>query len=274
MQNRYIFFLFLIGFTAMLPACRSTRKITQVIEPRELLPVMANKDAEDSVRMVREIFGTFRNNRIDCRTFNAKIKVESEDSKGKNPDLTAVVRIVRDSAIWMSLSATILNVEVYRVLITPDSVVLMNKQEKEVQYRSLDYLQEVTRIPFDFRTLQDMILGNPVFVGDSATSFRRAGEHTMITTLNPFFKNLFTLTSDSTCLMLKSKMDDMDATRSRTANIEYGSYQAQDGMRFSTERRITIAEKNKLDVRLSFRQFEFNTPLSLSFTVPRSYIVK
>ncbi len=65
----------------------------------------------------------------------------------------------------MSLSATFLNIEVYRVLIMKDSVILLNKQQKEVQFRSLDYLQEVIQIPFDYKTIEDLLIGNPVFVG-------------------------------------------------------------------------------------------------------------
>jgi hypothetical protein len=39
---------------------------------------------------------------------------------------------------------------------------LMNKLEKTVQYRSIAYLTEITQVPFDFYSLQDLIIGNPV----------------------------------------------------------------------------------------------------------------
>ena len=64
---------------------------------------------------------------IDFRSFSAKIKLDIEDSKGKKPDLLANVRMIKDSAIWISISATILNVEVFRVIYTKDSVILLNK---------------------------------------------------------------------------------------------------------------------------------------------------
>ena len=59
------------------------------------------------------------------------------------------------------------------MLIKKDSVILMNTRDKEVQYRSLDYLQEVTQIPFDFNTLQDLLIGNPIFFSDNSISYRR-----------------------------------------------------------------------------------------------------
>ena len=147
--------------------CRTTRKINKAIAPKDTTSIMINKSAADSAAFVNEAMQQFRNRRIEFKTFSAKIKVEIEDSKGKQPDITAVVRIIKDSTIWISLSATFLNIEVYRVRITKDSVILLNKQNKEVQFRSLDFLQDVTEIPFDFKTVQDLLVGNPVFYNDS-----------------------------------------------------------------------------------------------------------
>lgn len=266
-SNILIFFL---AATLAISACHTTKKINKAIEPKELTPVLANKDAEDSIRIVKESFNLFKSQKIDFKTFNAKIKVESSGNNGKNPDISAVVKIVKDSAIWMSLSATFLNVEVYRVLITKDSVILINKQDKEIQYRSLDYLQEVTQIPFDFTTLQNLIIGNPVFLGDSVLSFKKINNTVLISTIDNYFKNLITLTTDNKT-MLHSKMDDIDVSRSRTADIVYDGYDNSSGFNFSTGRDISVSEKNKLDVKLNFKQYEFNKELSLAFPIPKNY---
>lgn len=235
--------------------------------------IAAEKNYEDSVNKVRAVIDQFHQHNIDFKTFNAKIKVESSGNKGNNPDITAVVRIIKDSAIWMSLSATILNVEVYRVLITRDSIILLNKQNKEVNYRTLDFIQEVAEIPFDFKTLQDIIIGNPVFYSDSVISCRTKDQIILMTTIDRYFKNLFSLKED-TKLMLHSKLDDVDPSRSRTADITYEGYQNVDGLMFSTERQISVSEKNKLNVKLEFKQFEFNKELSVSLTVPKNYTSK
>jgi len=254
-------------------SCKTTKQINKAIQPKEVVEVVVDKNVEDSIRKVNETFSYFKKNNIEFKTFSAKIKVESTGSKGKNPDISAVVKIVKDSAIWISLSASIINVEVFRVFITNDSVVLVNKQEKEVQYRSLDYLQEVTEIPFDYKTLQDLIIGNPIFIGDTIQSYRELNDKILLSTLNRFFKNLFTLTIDSK-LMVHSKMDDVDMLRSRTADITYDDYELMNGIFFSKSRQISVSEKTKLDVNLIFKQYEFNKELSLTFNVPKNYIRK
>src|SRR6202012_1662184 len=121
----------------------------------------------DSVLQVKKTMQNLRSKYIDYKTFSAKIKVEYEDSKGKQPNVTAYVHVIKDSVIWISMYATVFNIEAFRVLITKDSVYLLDKINKQVQFRSLDYLQEVTGIPFDFKTLEDLLVGNPVFMDSS-----------------------------------------------------------------------------------------------------------
>jgi len=250
--------------------CTTTKKINKAISTKPNSSLVAQKNAADSIRIIKDAYTEFRKHEINFSTFNAKIKVESSGKNGKNPDITAVVKIIKDSAIWISLSATFLNVEVFRVLITKDSVFLINKQEKEIQLRSLDYLQEVTEIPFDYKTVENLIVGNPIFVSDSILSFKTFGNLITLSTIDEFFKNLLTLSSDNK-LMLHSKMDDVDAARSRTAQITYGDYQNYNGFLFSTYREIDVAEKNKLNVKLNYKQYDFNKEVSMGFNLPKNY---
>jgi hypothetical protein len=252
-------------------SCKTTKAINKAIAPKDSLVLVKNSNyLKDSLLLVSTTMDNLAKNYIDFRTFSAKIKVEIEDSKGKQPDIIATVRMIKDSAIWMSLTATFLNIEVYRVYITKNSVILMNKQDKEVQYRSLDYLQEVTQIPFDFETIQNMLIGNPVFFSDSNASFKKQDGLVLVFTIGNYFKNLVTLSVNNNLLM-HSKLDDVDINRNRTASITYDDYVNQSDHFFSTKRQIIISEKNKIDIRLNFKQFEFNKELSVAFSVPKNY---
>ncbi len=255
-------------------SCRTVKQINKVIAPKDTTLVMPSDQSKaDSLLMISNTLTGLNKNHIDFQTFSAKIKVDYQDNNGKQPDVTAIVRIVKDSAIWVSLSATILNFEIYRVLITKDSVILLNKQQKEVQYRSLDYLQEVTQIPFDYATLQDLLVGNPVFTDTNIVSFKKTENQVLLLCLGKFFKNLLTLSPDNNQL-LHSKLDDVDMARNRTADITYSEYETKSGFSFSTYREITVSEKNKLDITLKFKQYEFNKELSVSFNIPKNYTRK
>ena len=114
-----------------LVSCTSTRGIKKVVEPPASLDVLADANLTED-----EIWDKMKQHHIDYETFSAKIKLEVLTKDGKQPELTALVRIVKDSAIWVSLHATFLNIEVYRLLIKPNDVILLNKQDKEVQYHT------------------------------------------------------------------------------------------------------------------------------------------
>jgi len=270
MKNLTIIWLAVITMLSS-QSCRTTKPINKAIAPKDsAVSIITNTSAADSLKLIRETMNKLYSHYIDYKTFNAKIKVEYEDSKGKKPDIIAVVRIIKDSAIWVSLSASILNVEVYRMLITKDSVILMNTREKEVQYRSLDYLQEVTQIPFDYKTIQDLLIGNPIFFDSTVVSFKKADSKILVFTVGEFFKHLLTLSADNN-ILVHSKLDDVDVNRNRTADITYDDFENKNGIGFSTYREITVSEKNKLDVRLKYKQYEFNKELSVSFKIPKNY---
>lgn len=261
--------LFILIFSAF--SCKTVKQINKAIAPKDTTAVIiANQPNMDSLLMIKKTIDNLNHNYIDFKTFNAKIKVDYQDSKGKQPDVTAIVRIIKDSAIWVSLTASFLNIEIYRALITKDSVILLNKQDREVQYRSLDYLQEVTEIPFDYKTLQDLLIGNPVFIDSNIVYYKKTENQILFSMVGQFFKHLLTLSSDK-YLLTHSKLDDVDMNRNRTADLTYTDYENKSGINFSTYREITVSEKNKLDIRLNFKQYEFNKELSVSFNIPKNY---
>lgn len=263
-------YLFVIAIFIGLSSCRISKKINKVINtPAKAVTTVAPEKIDSSI-VYHQQLAKIKSNVINVQSFSAKIKVETNDDNGKNPDITANVRMIKDSAIWISLSATILGVEIYRALITPDSLFIIDKQKKEYMKRSLAYLQEVAQIPLDFANMQDILLGNPIFMGDSIQSFRSTANKMMLSTIGSSFKNLLTIQMPEGTLE-HSKLDDVDLYRNRTANISYAKYEARDSILFSTEREISLAEKNKIDVKLSFKQFEFNKELSVNFNIPKNY---
>jgi hypothetical protein len=137
----------------------------------------------------------------------------------------------------------------------------------------LDYLQEVAEIPVDFETLQNLLIGNPVFYNDSINTYKQTDDFILITYVGTIFKNLLTLSAESK-LLKHIKLDDIDISKNRTADITYDSYDNNKEISFSTYRQIIITEKNKLDIRLNFKQYEFNKELSVSFNIPKNYKVK
>ncbi len=264
-----IFFAVIIALS--FGSCKTAKKIQASIDKKDSTSLhITNTSADDSLLVIKNEMATLNKKKIDFKTFSAKIKIEYEDSKGKQPNITAYVRILKDSLIWISGYATVFNIEAFRVLINKDSVFVLDKINKEVKLRSMDYLQEVTQIPFDLKTLQDLFIGNPIFLTDSVMSYKETESKILIATLGNYFKHLLTL-NKADRLLVHSKLDDVNLSRNRTADITYGDYENNSGVPFSTSREITVSEKNKIDISLNFKQYEFNKELPISFNIPSNY---
>jgi uncharacterized protein DUF4292 len=271
-------FIVMIVMCWLVMGCHTTRKVAGIhtaISKKDTNSLLIVRQAEsDSIQMVRQTMSSLQSKCIDFKTFSGKIKVEYEDSHGKQPNTTAYVRIIKDSLIWVSLYATVFNIEAYRIIITRDSVIVLDKINKEAQIRTFDYLEDVTGIPLDYQTMQDIIIGNPVFMDSNIVSYKKTGNRILMSTVGKYFKDLVTLTNDSSLLMLHSKLDDVDVDRNRTADFTYDDYENKTGINFSTYREITVSEKNKLDITLYYKQYDFNKDLSIPFSIPKNYTIK
>ncbi len=270
-MNRSV--ILIVGFICFLCSCRSTRNIQTAIIKKDTVaaPVIISTAnlREDSIAFIRQAYNRVIANRVDFTTFSAKVDVDYEDAEGKKYDVNAHIRMYKDSVIWVTITA-ILGIEGLRAYITKDSVKLLDKQNKIYTARSVSYLQEVTELPLDLSSLQDLIIGNPVFFEPSINSYKKSENKVSLQGIGEFFKHL--LTVDTTAWLIQnSKLDDLDASRNRTCYLTYSDFESKKGVNFSTRRTINVAEKKKLDIKLNFKQYEFNETLSFPFSIPKNY---
>ena len=268
---KYMIILF-VAATPFFYSCRSTKKIQTAITPKDTVTVVtlpSINPGEDSVNYIKENYKQIISNRISFITFSAKIDVDYEDAEGKKYNVNAHVRMYKDSAIWVSITGA-LGFEGLRAYITPDSVKLMDKQNKSYIARSVSYLQEVTELPLDLSSLQDLLIGNPVFLDSNIISYSKSADAVSLLGNGAVFKNLFTV-GETDKLVQHSKLDDLDELKNRTCYLTYTDYENRKGVNFSKKREISVVEKKKLDIKLNFKQYDFNETLSFPFSIPKNY---
>lgn len=256
----------------LLASCRSTKKIQTAITRKDTtatVNVPQGNTKNDTIQWIHAALRKVDSNRVDFRTFSAKVNVDYSGSDGKKYDVNANIRIYKDSAIWVAVNA-LLGIDAMRLYITKDSVKLLDKINKTYTARSVDYLQEVTALPLNLYNLQDLIIGNPVFLDSNIVSYSASNNQIAMLSLGTLFKNLLTL-NESDKTLLHSKLDDADPIRNRTADLTYSDYESKKGVPFSTKRRIVVTEKNRLDIKLDFKQYDFNQEVSFPFSIPKNY---
>ena len=266
-----------ISLLIIMFACRPAKKIqktSEVISNSKIdtTPVAATSETKtaDSTQLVNDVFDKVLKNKINFTTFNAKVKTAYKSKEG-DEDATAYIRLKKDSVIWLSLRGP-LGIEGFRILITKDSVKVINFLKKNVQLQNISVLQEFTGIPLDFSTLQDLIVGNPVFIDSNIQSYNTDNEkHLQILMNGIFFKHLMTI-DNTDYKILQSKLDDINPGTKRTCNISYSNYDNSASVLFSTKRDISVeAGQSISDINLDFKQFSFNQPLTFPFAVSANY---
>ena len=70
------------------------------------------------------------------------------------------IRAIRDSIIWVDVSAQLLGIKVARAVIYPDSIAMINRLQKTYYTGSLDQLQNVVGTNYTFSQLQAIFFGN------------------------------------------------------------------------------------------------------------------
>jgi len=154
----------------LIASCRTTRKLTNVISTKDSVVTVVNPYDTDSAKSVRANMDKIKENQIKFKTFSSKIKVNYNDDKNRKFDFNTFFRMEKDSAMWVSIVAA-LNIEAFRVLIRPDSIIILDKLNKTVQRKPFGYLQSITKVPFDYPTLENLIVGNPVYLEKEVVAF-------------------------------------------------------------------------------------------------------
>lgn len=94
----------------------------------------------------------------DFTYLQARAKVHYED-RNEHFKSAVELRIKKDSAIWLSFRPA-LNVEAVRVLITQDSLMLIDRINEQDTAYSFKDLQQKLRVEIDFSLLQALLIGN------------------------------------------------------------------------------------------------------------------
>src|SRR6185369_15710464 len=93
------------------------------------------------------------NEPLNFTTFYGKAKA-NYNSPQASGNATVYIKMRKDSVIWISVTGP-LNIEGARVLVTPDSIKIINKLESTVQLSSIERLRQITKLPLRFSDFQN-----------------------------------------------------------------------------------------------------------------------
>jgi hypothetical protein len=141
LKNSLKYLGFLLCFVAV--SCSTERKLQKLSESKRDLR------ANELIKVVQN-----RNNGIE--RINAKASCDLIQ-KGKKTAFNITLKTKTDTAIWISISPA-LGIEVARAMLTPDSMIFMDKLNKTYFVSTYTELSEKLGSELDFNDLQDLLL--------------------------------------------------------------------------------------------------------------------
>src|SRR6185312_6653594 len=143
---KYLKILIGVFILFALAACHSTKKLQTAINKKDTaivkMPVKPSDSAFNKTPAI-DVLNKLYKNKIDFNTFSTKAKIQCEDHNGKQPDFNAFIRLQKASVLWISISATFLGIEAFRVFITPDTIIILNKLDKSVESHPFHYVESI-----------------------------------------------------------------------------------------------------------------------------------
>ncbi len=270
-MKKIIYFLFAVGLIASCTTFKKVQIIKEALSKKDTIQVqlLSEKSKVDSSAIVKNIIEKLAQTKINFKTMNARLKVDYESATNAD-NYIANISLAKDSSIYITIRGA-MGVIGLKALITADSAFLIYplRKNKNIERKSLGYLQEVIKIPFTFSTLQDLLIGNPIFIEDAKiVSYKVNNNKLQVGMLSSIFKNLIVLNDDNTRI-LQLKLDDIDITQHRTCAISYSNHVPVNQYQFPLNRELIISAQSRLEVRMEVKEFNFNEPLKYTFGIPR-----
>lgn len=266
--KQYLFF-FLMFFAFSCTTMKKVQVIQEALSKKDTTQVKLVTEIKkvDSGAIVNDILQKVTSSKLDFKSMNARIKVDYESSKNADSYI-ANLSMLKDSAIFITIRGA-MGVIGIKALIKKDSVVLFYPLSKKVERKPLIYLQEVIKIPFTFTTIQDLLIGNPIFMeNNKMVSYKLTNNKLQVGLIGKLFKNLIILNEDNS-KVLNLKLDDIDISQHRTCNITYSGHTLVNQYQFPLVRDISISANSKLDIHMEIKEFTFNDPIKYAFTIPK-----
>ena len=258
-----------------LASCRAGRSPKTVagkpVSDTAAAAVTSVKTYADSFLAAKNIFYKITGADFTYQTFSSKIKFNYNDGS-QSLSATAFVHILKDSIIWVSITGPF-GIEAGRMLITEDSVKIIDKLHHEAQLNDIYFLRDVTGLPLDFTAMQHIITGRPFFTDTSLSSFEYNENNIILHTIYKGFAN--SITADTSSLNVTEYFIlDEKSSALRSCRINNRSFIHINEADIAQEKNITILTGKEITADLEYRDIIFNEPLSFSFKIPENYTIR
>lgn len=206
---------------------------------------------------------------------NFKIKLDAE---GRNNTLYGSLKIVKNKSALLSLRAG-LGFEITRILFTPDSITMINRQEKNVYISDYKGIKPLLPLPLSLNYLQNIFTGNLPEKGkvesipEPANPLENQSFLGAINTVHSESPDTYSIWFDRNSLR-PVYMIIYQKNMIEPLHVEYNKYKKEFGYQLPEEFTISYKKKGiKNFIHLDCENFEFEKEDSLRISYSDKYKV-
>lgn len=252
----------LIACALFAVSCRPKKEIIKAPPVTEATAPVADKKSENIASLLGK--------ELQYSTLVLKGKAEL-DVNGDENGVNLNLRIKKDQTIWFNVTALGGAIEVARGIITPDSLLLMNRLQKTILRKPFAYIHDYTNKQVSFGWLQSILTGNTIksLVTEKSDLKQENGVWLLSGTSQSLaHRTLFNTLLKSATLNLN------DAAAGQALKVNYDKYTPVNNGLFPSDMKINSAVGNKkINVAVEFTKIDANVAVEFPFTVPKNYEV-
>lgn len=247
-MNKHYFILSLL-VVFILGSCNSSKKL-------------ANKTTEVE-ESKSTLIKTYESNRLDFDQieFNSKLEYTTTSM---SLAFDGVIRIQDDKKIWGSFKK--FGFEVARMLVTPDSVFVLNRFQKTYMADDLNKLKTMSGVPLEFDDVQQLLLGGSFWtdglsvMNDSTLTQLQTVQGELIEAIHIF---------DPTQKIQKSTLN---SKNQGSMQVEYENHQFVNNATLAFDREINVQRQGtNVILSLKTQNIDLESKKSFPFEIPSNY---
>ena len=209
---------------------------------------------------------------LDFKILSARSRVKYQD-QATDFRATANIRMRKDSLIWFSLSSSI-GIEAVRVIITQDSILIMDRLKKTYFGYNFESLSEEFNFPIQFDLVQALILGKMIYPRTEEDKFDRQKGHIVVK------QQKEQISIDNFIDKKTFRLDQVEFAqnaKSNTMSLGYANFKMIDDYVFPFASRVQVSYADQgnilnTQIEINYNKVEFDgKPLRFPFSIPSKY---
>lgn len=252
--------LVLLTAISVLGACKAKKAVVVAPPAVKTAPAVTENRKAENIKLLKSKDYVFN-------TLSLRGKANL-DINGNSNNVNMNIRIQKDEKIWVSITA-IAGLEVARAVITPDSLMVLNRLQSTYIRKPFNYIYRFTNKQVDFAMLQSVLSGNTInALVEESSELQSTGGVWVVSgkKADLAYRVLYNT------LLKSSETTLNDAKSGQAFKVAYGEYQQVNNSLFPSSFKInTLAGTKKINIDLSFSKIESNLPLEFPFSVPKRF---